>query len=122
MNPEWIALSDKQRDPSIFTEEAPLLLNRTQPTQLSQRFWVAHEDIGIKTGATAYVEREIAKGDPASTHHLYEDGLREGDQNDIGEVEVDVLRLGSGPGRKCTDNIIARQHHQVIALREYDQA
>ena len=103
-------------------EEARLLLNRAQPTQLSQRFWVAHEDIGIKTGATVYVEREIAEGDPASTHHLYEGGLRQGDQNDIGEVEVDVLRLGSGPGWKCADNIIARQHHQVITLRKDDQA
>jgi len=120
--PEWIAFLDKQRDASILTEVACLLLKRAQPTQLSQRFWVL-EDIGIKTGATAYVEREIVvEGDPASTHHLYEDGLRQGDQNDIGEVEVDVLRLGSGPGRKCANNIIARQHHQVIALREDDHA
>ena len=65
--PEWIAFLDKQRDASILTEVACLLLKRAQPTQLPQRIWVALEDIGIKTGATAYVEREIVEGDPAST-------------------------------------------------------
>src|SRR5215472_18836221 len=103
MNPEWIAFPDEQRDTSILTEKTRLLLNRAQPTQLSQGFGVAHEDIGIKTRATAHVERQIAEGDRASTHHLYEDRLRQGNQNDIGEVEVDILRLRSGPGRKCAD-------------------
>ena len=38
MNLEWIAFPDKQRDASILTEEARLLLNRAQPTQPAASF------------------------------------------------------------------------------------
>src|SRR5262245_24794600 len=43
LNPERVALADKQRDPTILREETRLRFKHAQLSQLSQRLGVAHE-------------------------------------------------------------------------------
>jgi hypothetical protein len=122
MNPEWIAFADEQCDTAILAEESRLRIDYSLQMQLSQGFWVAQEYIGVKAGSPADVEREITEGHSASAYHLDKDGLRQSNQNGIGQIEVGVLRLGFGPGREGADNVVARQHHQVIAFGKDHQA
>jgi hypothetical protein len=53
---------------------------------------------------------------------LYNDRLRQGDHHNIGQIELAVLWLGLGPRRKCADDIVAEQHHKVIAFGKDHQA
>src|SRR6516164_2808158 len=38
--------------------------------------------VGVEARDTAYIERQVAEGNSSCAYHLYEDGLRQGDQND----------------------------------------
>jgi hypothetical protein len=48
--------------------------------------------------------------------------LRQGHNHYVGQVEIGVLALRVGPGRKGPNNIVAEQHHQVVAFGEDHQA
>src|SRR5215472_6010761 len=84
VNATRVAFAKKQRDTAILAKEPRLRLDDAQLMQMPQGLRVAHEDIRIEAGGAAYVEREIAEGNSSSAYHLYEDRLRQGDQNDIG--------------------------------------
>src|SRR5262249_42870293 len=119
--PERVAFADEQRDAAILAKEARLRLDRAEGAQLSQRLWVAHEDIGIEARPTADVEREVAERDCARTDHLYAYGLRQGYNDDIVETEVGVLRLCLRPRREGACDIVAEHDHEVIAFGEDHQ-
>src|SRR5262249_49939956 len=56
------------------------------------------------------------------THHLYDDRLRHGHHHYVVQIEIRVLRPRLGPRWKLTDDVIAEQRHQVIALGKDHQA
>ena len=84
MNTEWIAFADKERDPTILAEESRLRLDDAQLMQLPQWLRVAHEDIRIEAGGAAHIQRQVAQGHSTRAYHLNKDGLRQGDQEDVG--------------------------------------
>src|SRR5262249_43100613 len=116
------SFAHEQRDAAISAEETGSGFDHTHPAQLSQRVRVTHHDVRVETGAAACVEREIAEGYCAGAYHLDENGLRQGYEDDVRQIEIGVLRLRLGPCWERTDDLVARQHHQVIALSEDHKA
>src|SRR5262249_18365358 len=82
---------------------------------------VPHEDIGVETRSAAYLQRQVADRDPTRAYRLYQDRLRQCRDDDIVEIEIGILGLRLCPRRKRSENIVAKQHHQVVALGKAHQ-
>src|SRR5499427_737180 len=122
MNPEGVAFAHQQRRTAILRKEVRLRLDHGGLPQLSQGLRSSHDDVRVKAGLPADVEREVPQGDASREDHLDDGGLGQGHHHDIVDVEIGVVRLRLGPRRECADDIVAEQHHQMVAFRKNHQA
>src|SRR5215510_6358071 len=118
MDSERIAFANNEGAATILRKAARLRLDNAELEQLLQWRASAHDDIRVVAGGAGHVDSQVPKHNRARIDHLNDDRLRQGYKNDVVEVEIGILRLRFGPGRKGAENIIAVQDHEVIAFGE----